>query len=84
MSPILSQLYEDQMFEARAVLMNEVFESAKIFARCEGILPALESSHAIKVAIDEAIRCKKQNRKENIVFCLSGTGYFDLGAYGEK
>lgn len=81
MSPILSQFYANQMFEARAVSMNDVFESAKIFARCEGILPALESSHAIKVAIDEALRCKREHKKENIVFCLSGTGYFDLGAY---
>lgn len=81
MSPILSELYHQKQFEARAVEMDDVFQSAKIFARCEGILPALESSHAIHIAIQEALRCKKENKKEVIVFCLSGTGYFDLGAY---
>lgn len=81
MSPTLSQLYHDGMMEARAVKQTEVFEAAEQFARIEGILPAPESSHAIRVAIEEAIRCRETGEAKNIVFGLSGTGYFDLYAY---
>lgn len=81
MSPILSQLYHDGLFEARSVEQSEVFDAATKFARVEGILPAPESSHAIKVAIDEAIKCKETGEAKTIVFGLTGTGYFDLFAY---
>ena len=81
MSPTLSQLYHDGMMEARAVKQTEVFEAAEQFARIEGILPAPESSHAIRVAIEEAIRCRETGEAKNIVFGLTGTGYFDLYAY---
>jgi tryptophan synthase beta chain len=81
MSPILSQLYHDGLFEARAVEQTEVFEAATQFARVEGILPAPESSHAIRVAIDEALKCKETGEEKTILFGLTGTGYFDLFAY---
>ncbi|NLM74674.1 MAG: TrpB-like pyridoxal phosphate-dependent enzyme [Clostridiaceae bacterium] len=81
MSPILSQLYHDGYFEARAVEQTKVFEAATTFARCEGILPAPESSHAIRVAIDEALKCKETGEKKTIIMGLTGTGYFDLTAY---
>lgn len=81
MSAVLSQLYDDKLMEARAVEQTSVFEAAKIFARTEGILPAPESSHAIRVAIDEALECKKTGEFKNILFGLTGTGYFDLTAY---
>ena len=81
MSPILSQLYHDGYMEARAVEQSSVFEAAVKFARVEGILPAPESSHAIKVAIDEALKCKETGEQKTIVFGLTGTGYFDLVAY---
>ncbi len=81
MSTVLSQLYADGVFEARAVEQTSVFEAAVKFARVEGILPAPESSHAIKVAIDEALKCKETGEAKNIVFGLTGTGYFDLVAY---
>ena len=81
MSPILSQLYADGLLEARAVEQTEVFRAAELFARCEGILPAPESSHAIRAAIDEALACKETGKELNILFGLSGTGYFDLTAY---
>lgn len=82
MSPILSQLYHDGMIdEARAVKQTDVFDAAVQFARVEGILPAPESSHAIRVAIDEALRCKETGEAKNIVFGLTGTGYFDMAAY---
>lgn len=83
MSTILSQLYHDGVFECRAVEQTEVFKAATIFARAEGILPAPESSHAIKVAIDEALKCKESGEEKTIIFNLSGTGYFDLFAYGK-
>ena len=67
--------------EARAVKQTEVFKAAEQFARVEGILPAPESSHAIRVAIDEAIKCRETGEAKNIVFGLTGTGYFDLYAY---
>ena len=81
MSPILSQLYHDGYIEAITAKQTEVFEAAVKFARVEGILPAPESSHAIKAAIDEALRCKETGKEETIVFGLTGTGYFDMYAY---
>ena len=81
MSTILSQLYHDGLMEARAVEQTAVFQAAEQFARCEGILPAPESSHAIRAAIDEALRCKETGEEETILFGLTGTGYFDLTAY---
>ena len=81
MSGILSQLYDDGLIEARAVEQTAVFEAAQQFARIEGILPAPESSHAIKVAIDEALKCKETGEEKTIVFGLTGTGYFDMYAY---
>ena len=81
MSSVLSQLYDDGLMEAVAVEQTSVFEAAERFARVEGILPAPESSHAIKVAIDEALKCKETGEAKNIVFGLTGTGYFDLVAY---
>ncbi len=81
MSSILSQLYDDGLMEARSVEQTSVFKAAQEFARVEGILPAPESSHAIKVAIDEALKCKETGEAKNIVFGLTGTGYFDMYAY---
>ncbi len=82
MSPIISKLYHDGYInEARSVTQPEIFEAATIFARYEGILPAPESAHAIKVAMDEALRCKETGEAKNIVFGLTGTGYFDMQAY---
>lgn len=81
MSAILSKLYDDKMMEARAVEQTSVFEAAELFARTEGILPAPESSHAIRVAVDEALKCKETGEKKVILFGLTGTGYFDLAAY---
>ena len=81
MSPVLSQLYHDRLMEAVSVRQTEVFEAAEQFARVEGILPAPESAHAIKVAIDEALRCKESGEEKTIVFGLTGTGYFDMRAY---
>ena len=81
MSPVLSQLYDDGYMEAVSVPQTSVFEAAEEFARVEGILPAPESSHAIRVAIDEALKCKQTGEEKNIVFGLTGTGYFDMLAY---
>ncbi|MDD6848293.1 MAG: TrpB-like pyridoxal phosphate-dependent enzyme [Oscillospiraceae bacterium] len=81
MSSTLSQLYDDGFMEARSVEQTAVFEAAQQFARIEGILPAPESSHAIKVAIDEALKCKETGEEKTIVFGLTGTGYFDMVAY---
>ena len=81
MSTILSQLYHDGLMEARAVEQTSVFEAAEMFARVEGTLPAPESSHAIRAAIDEALKCKETGEEKTIVFGLTGTGYFDLKAY---
>ena len=81
MSSTLSQLYDDGLMEAVSVKQTEVFEAAEYFARVEGILPAPESSHAIKVAIDEAKKCKETGEEKTIVFGLTGTGYFDMVAY---
>ena len=81
MNSTLSQLYADGLMEAVAVPQTEVFQAAEEFARVEGILPAPESSHAIKVAIDEAKRCKETGEAKTILFGLTGTGYFDMLAY---
>jgi len=81
MSGIISKLYHDGYIEARAVEQTKVFEAATTFARVEGILPAPESAHALKVALDEAIKCKETGEKKTILFGLTGTGYFDLAAY---
>lgn len=81
MSPVLSQLYDEGLMEAISVEQTSVFEAAEQFARCEGILPAPESSHAIRAAIDEAVKCKESGEEKTIVFGLTGTGYFDMVAY---
>ncbi|MCI8638788.1 MAG: TrpB-like pyridoxal phosphate-dependent enzyme [Coprococcus sp.] len=81
MSSVVSQLYEDKMIEAVSVEQTAVFAAAEQFARVEGILPAPESSHAIRVAIDEAMKCKETGEEKTIVFGLTGTGYFDMVAY---
>ena len=81
MSSILSQLYHDGLMEAVSVEQTKVFEAAEQFARVEGILPAPESSHAIRVAIDEALRCRETGEEKTILFGLTGTGYFDMVAY---
>ncbi len=83
MSPVVSQLYHDGLMEARSVEQTSVFAAAEEFARCEGILPAPESSHAIRVAMDEAIRCRETGEEKTILFGLTGTGYFDMVAYGK-
>jgi tryptophan synthase beta chain len=81
MSPIISKLYHDGYIKVRAEEQTKVFEAAEAFAKCEGILPAPESSHAIKAAIDVALECKRTGEKKKILFGLTGTGYFDLAAY---
>ena len=81
MSSILSQLYHDGMIEARAVEQTSVFDAAEMFARVEGILPAPESSHAIRVGIDEALKCRETGEEKTIIIGLTGTGYFDMTAY---
>jgi len=82
-SPLVSQLYHDGLIEARAVGQRSIFEAATMFAKAEGILPAPESAHAIKTAIDEALVCKESGEGKTILFSLSGHGYFDLAAYDE-
>ncbi len=82
MSPILSKLYHDRYLdEARAVEQTKVFDAAALFARHEGLLPAPESAHAIRAALDEAIKCKETGEEKTILFGLTGTGYFDMAAY---
>ncbi|MDD6032128.1 MAG: TrpB-like pyridoxal phosphate-dependent enzyme [Oscillospiraceae bacterium] len=81
MSPILSKLYHDGYMEAVSVEQTRVFEAATLFARVETILPAPESSHAIRAAIDEALKCKETGEAKTILFGLTGTGYFDMTAY---
>lgn len=83
MSSVVSELYHQGLMEARSVEQTEVFEAAEMFARVEGILPAPESSHAIRVALDEAMKCKETGEEKTIVFGLTGTGYFDMVAYGK-
>ena len=81
MSPIVSKLYHDGYLEARTVEQTKVFEAATTFARCEGTLPAPESAHALRAAMDEALKCKETGEKKTILFGLTGTGYFDMAAY---
>ncbi len=81
MSSVLSELYDQGLMEARSVEQTSVFDAAVKFARIEGILPAPESSHAIRVAIDEALKCKETGEEKTILFGLTGTGYFDMYAY---
>jgi tryptophan synthase beta chain len=81
MSGILSKLYHDGHMEARALGQKDVFEAASLFLKHEGILPAPESSHAIRAAIDEAVLCRESGQSKVILFGLSGTGYFDMSAY---
>ena len=81
MSSILSELYDQKVIRATSVEQTKVFEAAKLFAQTEGILPAPESSHAIRATIDEALKCKENGQAKNIVFGLTGTGYFDMVAY---
>lgn len=81
MSSVLSELYDQGLMEARSVEQTEVFRASEEFARVEGILPAPESSHAIKAAMDEAIKCRETGEEKTILFGLTGTGYFDLKAY---
>lgn len=81
MSPVISRLYHDGLIKAVSAEQSKVFDAAVRFAKCEGILPAPESSHAIKAAIDEAEKCKKTGEKKRILFGLTGTGYFDMSAY---
>ncbi len=81
MSSVVSELYDQKLISARSVEQTSVFDAATTFARVEGILPAPESSHAIRVAIDEALKCKETGEEKNIVFGLTGTGYFDMVAY---
>jgi tryptophan synthase beta chain len=80
-APLLSHLVKEGIVEAVAYHQNPVFDSALLFARTEGIIPAPEAAHAIKAAVDEAMRCKKEGVEEVIAFNLSGHGYFDLAAY---
>ncbi|MEW6117180.1 MAG: TrpB-like pyridoxal phosphate-dependent enzyme [Nitrospirota bacterium] len=82
-SPLVSQLYNDGIIEAKAYRQLSCFEAAMIFSRTEGIIPAPESSHAIRAAIDEALRCKEEGKGQCILFCLSGHGYLDLAAYDD-
>ena len=82
MSSTLSELYAQGLMEATSVTQTQVFEAARVFARTEGILPAPESAHAIRVAMDEALKCRETGDKKRIVFGLTGTGYFDMVAYG--
>ncbi len=81
MSTVLSELYDQGLMRATSVEQTKVFEAAKLFAQTEGILPAPESSHAIRATIDEALKCKESGQAKNIVFGLTGTGYFDMVAY---
>ena len=81
MSPVVSQLYHEKQLEAVSVEQTAVFDAAVAFARVEGILPAPESAHAIRVAMDEALECKRTGKKKRILFGLTGTGYFDMTAY---
>ncbi len=83
MTSTLSELYAQGLMEARSVKQTEIFDAAQFFAKVEGILPAPESSHAIKVAIDEALKCKESGESKTIVFGLTGTGYFDMPGYAQ-
>ena len=82
-SPIISELYKNNLIEAKAYGQSSVFEAAVTFARTEGIIPAPESSHAIKAAIDEALLCKESGESKVILFNLSGHGFVDMSAYDQ-
>jgi tryptophan synthase beta chain len=82
MSPVLSKLYHDGYMEAVSAEQTKVFEAAVFFAKSETILPAPESAHAIRAAVDEALRCKETGEAKTILFGLTGTGFFDMTAYG--
>jgi tryptophan synthase beta chain len=81
MAPLVSRLHADNMIDSTSVYQNEVFDAAVMFARAEGIIPAPESAHAIRVAIDKAIECKKTGEAKTILFNNSGHGHFDLSSY---
>ena len=81
MSPVISKLYHDGYMTAKSYIQSDVFKAAEKFAKCEGTLPAPESAHAIKCAIDEAVKCKETGEEKVILFGLTGTGYFDMSAY---
>jgi tryptophan synthase beta chain len=81
MAPMVSHILDLGLIEARAYHQKACFEAGVEFARCEGIVPAPESNHAVRCAIDEALRCKQEGKSETIVFNLSGHGHFDMGAY---
>ena len=83
MNSVLSEAYDQGLMKAVSVEQTRVFEAAQEFAKVEGILPAPESSHAIRVAIDEALKCKETGEEKTILFGLTGTGYFDMMAYGK-
>lgn len=83
MSPLISRAYKDGLIEARSVGQKSVFDAAVLFAKAEALLPAPESAHAIRAAIDEALKCKETGEEKVILFNLSGHGYFDLTAYNE-
>lgn len=80
-APLVTHLYEHELIEAKAYPQRAVFEAAVQFARTEGLLPAPESSHAVRAAIDEALQAKEEGRERTILFGLSGHGHFDLAAY---
>ncbi|MBF0502607.1 MAG: TrpB-like pyridoxal phosphate-dependent enzyme [Candidatus Riflebacteria bacterium] len=82
-SPLVSHLFNEGLIEARSVQQSAVFEAGVMFARCEGIIPAPESAHAIRTVIDEALRCKEQKTQKTILFCLSGHGHFDMPSYDD-
>src|SRR5579884_1454832 len=81
MAPIVSLLHDEGIIEARAYHQNPVFESAALFARCEGIIPAPETGHAVRAAVEEALEAKQAGQERVILFNLSGHGHFDMGAY---
>jgi predicted alternative tryptophan synthase beta-subunit len=81
MAPLICKLYDEGVIEARAVPQTATFQAAIQFARAEGILPAPEAAHAVRGAIDEALRCKQEGKRQTIVFNLCGHGYLDLSAY---
>ena len=81
MAPLVSHVHELGLIEARAYQQVTCFDAGMQFARCEGIVPAPESTHAVRCAIDEALRCKQEGKAETILFNLSGHGHFDMGAY---
>jgi tryptophan synthase beta chain len=83
MAPLVALLAHEKMIEARSVTQTEIFKSGKLFADVEGVVPAPETCHAIKVGIDEAIKCRKENEKKNIIINFSGHGLLDLQGYDD-